>query len=388
VNGIAQRRRILVVGDPSNIAIAHWISQLDSAAWDIQFFATKTLPATDRLQAVALHRTFYALWPRVVANILRTSPSKISYFPNFETLLSPAVPTQAFIRLPMPRLPGVVADKLAEIAIPSVLNVNAHALAHVIRRVRPDWVHAFGALEAGYLTLSASLRLGSDMPKWIVTSWGDRKTGSRLSDADRRKIEASIRGADFHASESVSRVRGGRGNSLPETAELDATERKLVFVDLADANHDQVVVTLQGLQDCAEPLRGYTVALHGGGAGHSALPPQGKLHFRRQILRPLSDDARIQLLGLSRTFIAPALSAQSTMLIDAMAMGALPICPPAVFSGISIQHGRNGLRWDNEDLAGLIRRALTDDPLAKTVRDANHDVIRQIYQVAYGTSPA
>jgi hypothetical protein len=377
---IEKRRRALVVGDPSNGAIANWISQLEPAGWDIHFFATQTTPANKHLKVAALHRTFYPLWPSLVLPILREAPSKVSYFPNLEAILPAVLPTHASFPLPMPRLPRALAKILEGFVIPPLLNLNAYALSKVIREVRPDWVNAFGPLQAGYLTFSASRYLGPQMPKWILTGWGDRTRGAGQSPSEQEKMRIAARAADFYAAGSTDWIPAGEDNRSRKGDALAVADRKLIFVDLSDGAAAQTALTFRALQECAESLRGYCVVPQWSpGAGPTPMP-QIELNFRIREPVSLSHDARIQLLGLSRIFIAPRLTEHSTLLVDAMTMGAFPICASRECSDLSIQNGKNGLVWDGEKLASLIQRALTDDALVQSATEANRNLIRRTYR--------
>src|SRR6185503_10908709 len=58
--------------------------------------------------------------------------------------------------------------------LPDYLNEEERCdeLIKTIQKVKPDIIHSLEIQHAGYLTLSAKKKIGSDFPTWIVTNWG------------------------------------------------------------------------------------------------------------------------------------------------------------------------------------------------------------------------
>src|SRR6266511_4066445 len=159
---------------PNSIHAARWIRQLDGQGWDLHLFPAYAQPLHAAMQGV----TAYAL--------------SAQRYPA----LDPSV-----------RLRGLWhTDKGAgrlryywSRVFPNKLEDRATWLAAIIKRTRPDLVHALETQHAGYLTMEAKRKVGGRFPPLIISNWGsDISFFGRLSE-HKPRIREVMSSADYYA---------------------------------------------------------------------------------------------------------------------------------------------------------------------------------------------
>lgn len=349
--------KLLFVAMPDSVHAARWIGQIADQNWDLHFFPSLDHGALHpELPGVTLHRSWYE---RIGAHRESFAARGVNY----------------------------AARRVAARFFPQY---RARRLARLIRRLRPDAVHALEFQSAGYLCLAARQLLGGEFPRWIATNWGsDLYLYGRLP-SHRDRIAQILAGCDFYSCEckrdiALARGMGLKGEILPvlpNSGGLDldtalalrapGTPSQRRGIVLKGYQHwaGRALVGLRALERCADQLKGYEIGIFSPSddvilaaelfAAKTSLPvrivPGGAAN--RDILA-LHGNARISI-GLS---ISDAIS---TSLLEAMMMGSFPIQSSTACADEWIEHGRSGLLVppeDPEEVEKALRRALSDDAL-------------------------
>ncbi len=356
--------RILFVAMSNSIHTARWINQLSNQGWNIHLF-----PSYD---VGTIHK---ALTNVVVHNGERGRP------------IVPA-------RLELLR---------TKIMANAIQKHRAKQLAMVIDTLKPDIVHSLEFQGAGYLTYEAKKYVKERFPTWIVTNWGSDIYYFAQFPQHEKKIKALLSECNYYSCEcqrdvALARQHGFNGEVLPvlpNTGGLDlkliqalrqktkTSNKKLIMLKGYQGWAGRANIGLQALQLCRDHLEGYEIVIYSSQLQsriaarvfHRAtrIPvrfvPQGTEHS--EILK-FHGQARISI-GLS---ISDAIS---TSVLEAMAMGSLPVQSCTSCADEWIQDGKTGLLVPAEDpeaIAKAIRRALSDDVLVDQAARLNAKTIK------------
>jgi hypothetical protein len=357
--------RILFVAMGDSVHAARWISQINGQGWDLHLF-----PSLDHgvlhpeLAGVQVHRSAYERFgsyrESFAARGLVYSARRIvgRYFPQY----------------------------------------RARRLARLIRRLRPDAVHALEFQSAGYLCLAARQLLGADFPPWIATNWGsDLYLYARLRE-HRERIGAILGACDFYSCEcerdvALARKLGLKGEALPVLPnsggfDLDAalplrapgptSQRRGIVLKGYQHWAGRALVGLRALERCADRLKGYEVSIFSA-SDDVALAAElftEKTSIPARIVPGGAPNRDIlSLHGNARISIGLSISdAISTSLLEAMVMGSFPVQSSTACADEWVEHGRSGLLVppeDPEEVEKALRRALDDDALVDHAAELN-----------------
>lgn len=369
--------RILFVAMSASLHAARWISQLDGLGWDLHLFPSidngRTHPL---LRSITVHHSVYTRLPDTHLTVRARG-----------------------LRLPFGAHPkaALAAGFGREILRNTWPQYRVRQLRRVIRRTRPDVVHALEFQHAGYLVLAARDGYTGRFPPLIVSNYGsDIYLYGRLA-AHQERLRALLQAADYYTCEcardiALARDLGLRGavlGVLPNGGGLDLarletlrgappSQRRTIIIKGYQNVMGRALCAVAALRLCADALAGYRVAIFSAGEDvkvAAELAAQD-LQVPIDILPPLSHNDLLRHFSAARVYIGLSISdAASTSMLEALALGALPIQSCTACADEWIADGETGLIVPPEDphaVAAALRRALTDDALvdAAAVRNA------------------
>ena len=281
-------------------------------------------------------------------------------------------------------------------------------LARLIRRLRPDVVHAMEFQHAGYLTRDAYELLRDDeKPPLIVSNYGSDISLFGLFPEYQPRIRALLAAADVYHCECARDVALARefdfagmvGAGDPHGRRLGSRRR---------GDSPSPWSNLCSPHDRAQGS-GRLGGTRGGGAGGAAwlwrpaaglhpgavpglprfpashFPAHGGNRVDREISRrrggPVPHQEVLALHGRSRISIGLSISdGISTSLLEAMIMGSFPIQSHTACADEWIEDGVSGFivpPEDPEPVTAAIRRALEDDDLVNSAASVNAEIAQE-----------
>lgn len=371
--------RILFLAMSNSIHTARWIEQIADQGWDIHLLSSLVTDFLHPdLRNVTVHHDFlFHVHKREKTDAFRRFPKVFK-----------------FVRAMFKRIFKKYYEK----------HYRVRRLSGLIRRLRPDIVHALEFQSAAYLVTETKKRFTGPFPRWIATNWGsDIYLFGRLSE-HAPKIREVLASCDYYSCECerdvvLARQHGLTGKILPvfpnsggfdfEAISLlrqpgPASSRRLIMLKGYQNWAGRALVGLRALERCADILKGYQIAIFSAAnevviaaeifGKNTGIPimivPNKSLH--RDILC-LHGRARISI-GIS---ISDAIS---TSLLEAMVMGSFPIQTWTACADEWIIDGETGILVppdDPEIIEKAIRKALTDDDLVDKAAKKNCRVIRE-----------
>jgi hypothetical protein len=296
---------------------------------------------------------------------------------------------------------------------------HEHYLADWIRRERPDAIHLLGLgvnwVNQGLPLLRVKQRLGGLPCPWIYSSWGTDLDYFGRDPANQPGVCTVLREVDVYVSECERDLRLAKdfgfkgkfcgyfpafgGTKLDEVARCRAggrsSGRKLLLVKGRDhaSGGDPIgraMTAMRALGQCAGDVRqaGCRVAI---------LQPDATVTAEAQVLRAaagleiellprLPYEGLMRLVGAARAVIAMTVNdGLPSILVEAMAFGALPVHSDLEPIREWVRHGENGLLAGAEDVGAVaeaIRRAVRDDALVDRAAEANARLVAE--KLEYG----
>lgn len=285
-------------------------------------------------------------------------------------------------------------------------SIPARWLRRTIRRWRPHILHSLPLDTGGKLARAALEGMPPGRrPRWVASSWGSDLSVGLLDPARRPNVEAILRDCDGFMADCR------RDLDLAERAGLDPSKRALP--DAAPGNggvdvnrferlrrdsraRDVVLVpkgferehanraftVIEALRLLGDELGHYEVHLLMCSPGVRAFLAQMPERLRQRCTchDTLPQDEFFAMLARSRVVVAPSLSdGTPNVMLEAMAAGAVPVVSPLESTAEWIADGENGLMAHAlypEQIAGAVRRALTDDALFERASRSNWDIVR------------
>lgn len=377
--------RILFVGQLESVHTARWINQLRGQGWDIHLFPVGypfgQIVHPD-LRDLTVHvNDFMYRSPADLDNSVRVTGT-LPFFKSSRV--------------------GSRAMRLAQLFRPS-WNDRAWQLARTIRSLKPELIHSMEIQQAGYLTLDAKRHVAGPFPKWIVANWGsDIFLYGRLA-AHTDRIRAVMAACDYyncecHRDARLAREFGFEGEILPilpVTGGLDTkrlgrlrqpgppSARHLIALKGYQHFAGRALVGLQAIERCADVLADYRIAVYSAGpevqiAAELLAQDTG---LSVEVIPRGSHDDMLGLHGRARASIGLSISDSiSTSLLEAMAMGSLPIQSDTGCATEWFRDGETGLLVRPEDpeiVAEAIRRAVSDDELVDYAAETNMRTIAE-----------
>ncbi|HXT65028.1 MAG TPA: glycosyltransferase, partial [Pyrinomonadaceae bacterium] len=251
--------RILFVARPYSVHTSRWINQIADEGWDLHLFPSSESP---------LHQDYRNL----TAYYFERNPRAQLHQSVKTRVLWPLTRGGSRVRSLAGRLSPNWTDR-------------AEWLARVIRKIKPDIVHALEFQEAGYLIASTkALFAPGEFPPLIVSNWGsDIYLYGPLPDHT-EKIKGVLKAADYYTAEcerdvTLAREYGFTGSAwpvLPAAGGFDienmrqyaqpgpASQRRVIALKGYQHWAGRGLVGLRALELCADVLRAkdYSVAVY------------------------------------------------------------------------------------------------------------------------------
>ena len=272
-------------------------------------------------------------------------------------------------------------------------DAESRRLAALIRRLRPAIVHSLRLQDEGYTVLGALDAVWEVGAAWIVSLWGSDIAWFGGLPEHAGRIRAVMEACDYVTADcrrdlELSRrfvaaehklyfkhmIPGNGGVDVKairsELKPVDPASRRIILFPHAreDAFH-RFAPVIRAMADAEAAIRGFTPVFLGANDETRRLIeewPAG-LRARCEVHGHVSREAVLDWLARSRAMIKPSLSdGTPNVMLEAMAVDALPVMSPIESIREWIDDGVNGLLADNGDVTGLSRaivRACTDDAL-------------------------
>jgi glycosyltransferase involved in cell wall biosynthesis len=275
-------------------------------------------------------------------------------------------------------------------------------LRECIARFEPEVVHSMEVQLAGYLCLETARRAGEKFPPWILSNWGSDIALFRKLRAHEWRIRKVCRRIDFYIAECsrdrhVAREYGYRGPTLPvipasggtdvaaiaDRVRIQPSKRRKLLVKGYHGWSGRALLALSGVTLAHKHLTGYQieVSLVSAAVREWVERMRKELNLDIQISPYLDDhDHAIERLAEARAVVGIGISdGISTTLLEAMAVGTLPIQSSTACADEWVEHGRSGFivsPHDTRAIADAIIRAVTDDALVDNAAAINLDTVK------------
>lgn len=275
-------------------------------------------------------------------------------------------------------------------------------LANLVDRLRPDLVHTYTMMQAGYLALAAKTILHDRFPMWIVTNGGSDIYHNQRFPEHARGIRAVLESCDFymagcHRDVALARVFGFGGTvlgveqinggfdlrtlrTLRQPGPTSA--RRVIAMKGYQGPLGRALAGLRAIEQCADVLRGFRIVVYAAADEVHDLARTVSVSTGIPVasLPRVPHDDVMRLHGRARVSIGLSLSdGVSISALEAMIMGSFPIQSNTSCLDEWVRDGETGLLVEPEDVDGIaaaIRRAVTDDELVDRAADANDDLTR------------
>ena len=272
-------------------------------------------------------------------------------------------------------------------------------LRRLIRRLRPNYVHALELQHGGYVA-SRAFEGQDDFPPLIATNWGSDIYWFRQFPRHERRIRALMAQARYYSAEcnrdidlaithgfggeafDVFPNAGGFAREQLEQKKNAPSTRTTVVVKGYEGWVGRASAALQALELAALDLAGHDTVVYSANTKTErlarALAARTGLDITVHPKRALSHQQMMDLFASARAYVGISLSdGISTSLLEAMVAGAFPIQTNTSCADEWIVDGTTGMIVDAGDVEGIataLRRALTDDDLVDSAAKANHEV--------------
>lgn len=367
--------RILFVARPYAVHTARWINQITGLGWDLHLFPS----SEDTLHPAHRELTTYY--------IERDPRAK----------LDPSVRTRVLWPL---RYGGSRVRSLADRMLSSEWTNRAQWLARVIRRLKPDVIHALEFQAAGYLIAQTKPLLGDDCPPVVVSNWGSDILLYGPMPEHKEKIKELLSIADYYTSECerdvmLAREYGFAGEAwpvLPAAGGFDiesmrnyrtpgkTSDRRVVALKGYQHWAGRGLVGLRALELCADVLKtkGLTIAVYSVNNPDVALAVERAAYRTGLKFETFPHESRedvLRLHGRARVSVGLSISdGLSTSALESVIMGAFPVQSDTSCLCELVQCGEGALMVPPEDpteVAAAIARAATDDELVDRAAQQN-----------------
>jgi hypothetical protein len=275
-------------------------------------------------------------------------------------------------------------------------------LSECISRFDPEVVHSMEVQLAGYLCLETARRMRNGFPPWILSNWGSDIALFRKLPEHQARLRDVCQHIDYYLAEClrdhrVAREYGYRGPTLPVIpasggrnvaklagrARLRPSERRKILVKGYHGWSGRALLALSAIGLACNHLAGYQIEV--------SLVSAPVLKWVERMRAEMNLDARvspyvddhndaIDRLAAARVVVGVGISdGISTTLLEAMAVGTLPIQSSTACADEWIEHGRSGFivsPHDTRDIADAIIRAVLDDALVDRAAEINLRTVR------------
>ena len=384
--------KILVVGEPGSIHTSRFVSLLQRLEYDVRIFQCEYRYAQDEHLS---NTKIYVAFPYAV-------PENSNIIIGYYSLINPLMKLLCRFSFFKTR----IYNYLWHIYISKKKTRTKH-LIKLIRNWQPDVVFSLKMQNDGYTVSEAKDILGDDFkPKWIHFSWGtDIEFFGKHPEYRQEhlpKIKKLLSQCDFHIADCKRDVRqaieyGLKGISLGDCVaqggfaldglkdilkEAEGHNRNYILIKGRQGGYvGKAFNILQALHKSSELLTNYKIKIF-------LATPDVKIvaAFLEQmdgvdyeIIPHLPYRELLGLYARSRIAIsATDVDGTPAFLLEAMAMGAMPIHSDMESIREWIDNGVNGLLFPVDDISALftaINQALKDDELVLSAKQKNWSII-------------
>ncbi|MEQ8671998.1 MAG: glycosyltransferase [Aggregatilineales bacterium] len=375
-------KKILFVGMAQSVHLQRWISQIEDQGWEIHLFPSMDIGFVHpNMRHVIVHHSIYAPQPDLHESVK-------------ERGLRIGIP---FVRQRLSRTFRLISRGLTIFRshISPVYRVNA--LERVIKRVKPDVVHAVEFQHGAYLALQVKERMGDQFPPWMVTNYGnDIFLFGRLAEHQAR-VKAVLEHCDYYTSEcerdvDLARTMGLQGKVMPVVPNVGGVDqaylstiprvdppsiRRQIMLKGYQHFSGRALNGLQAIRQCADILHDYHFLIYS--ASHDVKVAvelcRQDTGLQIELMPTLSHQEMLEQFGKSRIYMGLSISdGISISSLDALVMGALPIQSFTACSDEWLENGISGLIVPPEDvnaIAEALRHAVEDDAFVDHAAEIN-----------------
>lgn len=302
------RKRVILVCMVDSIHVARWISQFDSR--DIEFILFPSTP----------NRVVH---PGIQKMMCEQGNIKI-------------VPFGGFLSIPLWVLDLLFSDFIRGLLLRRVIKVS-----------KPDFVHALELQHGGYIT-SRALEDKSIETPFIATNYGSDIYWFQQFPKDLKKIKKLLSRANRYSAECNRDVElaksygfiggimpvfpnaGGFSNDQLNRKLIPTSERKVVAIKGYEGWVGRASVAVEALYSLVEELADYKIIFYSCNFKTirlvKRLKRKTKLNIEWHAKGHLSHEQMLEIFASARIYVGLSLSdGISTSLLEAMAMGAMPI---------------------------------------------------------------
>jgi hypothetical protein len=251
-------------------------------------------------------------------------------------------------------------------------------LAWRIRKFRPDIVHVNELQNAGYCTRRAWKLLPESKPKLIVTNYGSELYWNGKFPRHQKKLSWLLNVADAFSAEcqrdyDLAKLFSTRFRPLAKIPVSGGIEpftgieekRRIIAVKGYQNRWGKALFVLRHLRTLEEQLRDFEIVVFSCNASVSFWILWAQMTSRLQIRGfkkgAMTHRETLELLSRSRVFIGHSLSdGISTSMLEAMAMGAIPIQTSTSCAS----------EWIQNDVSGFLITPFDSEQLKKSILTA------------------
>jgi glycosyltransferase involved in cell wall biosynthesis len=353
--------RILLVGMANSIHLARWVDQFNSE--DHVFEIVSSSPHT-------------RVHPKLQARIVSSNKTSISWISRHFSL------------------PMWLADRYLSDWVRGIL------IFWRIKSFKPDIVHVHELQNAGYATRRAFQLLGTNRPNLIVTNYGSDIFWFSKLEKHRKKIKSLLEMADGYSAECSRDYFLAAGltsgyKPLPIMPTAGGLVRRLgpekvrnkIAIKGYENHWGKALSALNSIAELSELLKDIEIVLYscdrGVARAAEKLSKEKNISITTHGPAKLSHDQILSIFETSIMYVGHSLSdGISTSMLEAMAMGAIPIQTNTSCAEEWITNGETGFLITPEDSTALkaaVKSILSGEFDVEAARRKNYEVIDDRY---------
>jgi len=378
--------KILFVAETASIHSARWVNQLEGTGWDVHVFQGSAPGSgiAPEFEFGTLHVPFSAA-ARPGVTVVQTTPTGY-LLDRVRSRISPV--GRELGRRHSAYLPRLIEQLQPDVIHSLALNVNWHNLSLPVLAAKRELGERFTA-------------------PWVYSSWGSDLDYYAAQSAEHRAEAETLLGAcDYYIAECDRDARlaqelgfGGEYlGKLPAFGGADVVHleglrqrgpvsaRKVVFLKGRDqAGGDPVgraMTAMRAFELCRDEIVGHRIVI--GQAAPAVAQEAERLSATGldiEVLPRLPYDDLLRIVGSARVSMALTVNdGLPNHLVEALALGALPLHSDLEPIAEWVHDGVNGLLVGAEDVEGVaaaLRRALTDDDFVDRAAETNARLVRE-----------
>ncbi len=274
-------------------------------------------------------------------------------------------------------------------------------LRRVLRRVKPDYVHALELQHGGYIASRALDGMPEHAPL-IATNWGSDIFWFQRYPAHRARLQHLLSQAAFYSAEcqrdvQLARDLGFTGHAFPVfpntggfpqavlTRQTSTTSsRTVIAVKGYEGWVGRASIALGVIEQLADRLRSFQIVIFSANLATqriaAGVAKRTGLDITWHPKKSLSHDRMMDIFASARAYIGVSLSdGISTSLLESMVSGAFPLQTNTSCASEWITSGLSGFSIDADDPATMaqdLARVLEDDALVDSAAAINSETAR------------